>query len=100
MRLDEQRVRDLQTLARVIDAYRVAEGELPPSLAAAVQARRVQRLPVDPETGEPYRYEVVTPDAYRLCAEFARPSLKLPGMSFWEHDAGARCFDIPVNAAK
>lgn len=100
MRLDGQRVRDLQRLARAVDAYRVATGSLPSSLADTVKSERAQRLPVDPESGESYRYEVVSADAYRLCAQFARPSRKLPGMSFWEHGAGATCFEVPVNAAK
>ena len=100
MRLDEQRVRDLQRLARAVDAYRVATGHLPSSLADTVKSQRAERSPVDPESGEPYRYEVVSADAYRLCAQFARPSRELPGMSFWKHDAGVRCFDVPVNAAK
>jgi hypothetical protein len=100
MRLDEQRVLDLRSLAGAIELYRNAEGELPRSLADTVKPQRVWRLPVDPETGDPYEYEVIDTRSYRLCAQFARRSRDSPGMSFWKHDAGMQCFDVPVSARK
>ena len=104
-RLDEQRLQDLQTIAREIqsmvvypypDRKRELKEPLPRTLDEAVQRARGARLnPRDPETGEPYRYTVKNETTYELCARFTRQR-ESDFRVFWNHPAGEHCFTINV----
>jgi hypothetical protein len=102
-RLDEQRLRDLQTVANEIqlmvvypDRKRELKEPLPRTLDEAVQRARGARLdPRDPETGEPYRYTVKNETTYELCARFTRRR-ESDFRVFWNHPAGEHCFTINV----
>jgi hypothetical protein len=97
LRLDERRLEDLRAVSGAVDLHFTRAGrlpqlldQLPPELGPAPVAR-------DPETGEPYRYEQLTDDRYRLCATFARdspPDRWGPRRDFWSHGAGAHCFEL------
>jgi hypothetical protein len=102
-RLDEQRLRDLQTIAGEIHSMVMhpdKKGELkeplPQTLDEAAQRARAAKLNThDPETGEPYRYTVKNKMTYELCATFSRPRESDQGV-FWNHPAGEHCFTINV----
>ena len=94
LRLDERRVRDLQSLQTSL-SYRYTEtGALPATLEDLVDGRLLSAVPRDPESGEPYAYEVTARRVFRLCAEFALPSEGPEPADFWAHAAGRQCFDF------
>ncbi len=107
-RFDERRVADLQTINNAIQDYTLGESRrrplaersieraLPQTLEQ-VRAAATHRRPDirDPETGLPYRYEILSDSEYRLCAEFrfARDEELTPE---WNHPAGAHCFEFDL----
>jgi hypothetical protein len=95
LRIDEQRVQHLQTLAAAISRYRYDFGDFPEGFDVLVEGNRLRDLPSDPVTGERYEYEILADTRYRLCAEFDRA---LPeertDRDFWWHPAGRQCFDV------
>jgi len=65
-------------------------------------------VPVDPETGEPYEYRVVSNLTFELCATFttkgeddqrAVPMIYPPrGQDYgWQHDLGRTCFERTID---
>jgi hypothetical protein len=102
-RFDEQRVQDLQTIAREIQFLSVdpekketLKQPLPQSLAEAAKRALNEKLNLrDPETGEPYGYTVKNETTYELCAAFSRPR-DWDSRVFWNHPAGAHCYTINV----
>lgn len=102
-RFDEQRLRDLQTIAREIQLMVVNPNKkgtlkevLPKTLEEAAQRARDERVnPRDPETGEPYRYTVKNETAFELCATFAKQR-DWDSRVFWNHPAGRHCYTINV----
>ena len=102
-RFDEQRLRDLQTIAREIQRMVEDPNEkgtlneaLPKTLEeAATRARDARVNPRDPETDEPYGYTVKNETTFELCAQFARPR-DWDSRVFWNHPAGEHCFTINV----
>lgn len=82
--LDQQRIEDLQVVARKVDCYRSYFGELPADLTGMQQrlTDRTQQSPAaagcagetprDPASDELYQYERLSGDAFRLCATFSR----------------------------
>ena len=102
-RFDEQRLQDLQIIAREIQSMvedpnkkgRLKEA-LPKTLEEADQRSRGKRVNLrDPETGDPYLYTLKSDTSYELCATFARQR-DWDSRVFWNHPAGARCFTINV----
>jgi len=93
-RLDERRVSDLQQLAHAVDTYHAQRDVLPEDLEALVDGRRLSRLPTDPASDQPYRYEPLEDARYRLCASFARASEPESPAAFWRHQAGSTCFEF------
>lgn len=104
-RLDERRLEHLQAIhnevqALVLGETRWARGErrmirpLPKSLDELThQARSVRPEVRDPETGEPYGYQVLGEDRYRLCASFDRKRDERV-QPRWNHPARRHCFDL------
>ncbi len=100
-RVDEQRLEDLQAIAREVNNLVIEMGDkrtlkapLPKTLAEVAQRARLERIQLhDPETGEPYGYTVKDESTIELCATFtqARDS---DASVFWNHPAGAHCFTI------
>ena len=96
LRLDDQRVNDLQQLSRTAE-FRWNEAQrLPASAADLVDGNYLSRLPVDPVTGEPYGYRVTGVRAFEVCATFDRRSRETAAASFWFHEAGDRCFSFEL----
>lgn len=112
-RLDEQRVSDLQTVQWQLVNFWQQKEVLPASLNELNDPISGFVLPVDPETGESYRYERTSNSSFRLCATFsaedryieptyARPVTAIPsgeksGGDTWEHTAGEVCFDRTID---
>lgn len=101
-RFDERRLEDLRQIAAEVQSI-VADSPhkltalvrpLPKSLDEIVQkGDRKRSLPVDPLTGEPYAYRIVSDTTYELCASFALER-KTADRDFWNHSAGRFCFTI------
>lgn len=102
-RFDEQRLQDLQAIAREIRDLSVEVDQpsrlkqsLPQSLEGVADKARVERVKLrDPETGQPYQYTVKGESTFELCATFTM-SRDSDESVFWNHPAGAHCFTIDV----
>lgn len=98
LRLDQQRVRDLQGISAAVERHAAAFRELPATLEDLQRPPR--RYPVtteDPVTGEPYEYRVGGPMDYELCARFdAASEPDAPIRSGWDHPAGRHCYELVV----
>lgn len=100
-RFDEQRLRDLQNIARAIQTLVEDPNEkgklkasLPPTLADASRENQGALMNLfDPETGEEYRYRVKADGTYDLCATFSEARHSTESV-FWNHPAGEHCFTI------
>ena len=97
-RLDQRREADLQRLRLATDLYWTRNKRLPASLEDLAKESGTNIYSRDPDTGEPYQYLVRGPDAYELCARFARAS-ELRG-DFWAHGPGRQCFEITARAIR
>jgi hypothetical protein len=110
IRLDHQRVNDLQNIQWQVVNYWQAKEVLPESLAALESDMLKGYVnPTDPETGALYEYTVTGDLAFDLCATFIRSSADLPpyapeySMPYltkdenWDHDAGRVCFERAID---
>jgi hypothetical protein len=104
VRFDEQRLQDLQTIAReirlmVVDSHgdkNELKEALPKTLAEAIERARDQQINSrDPDTGAPYEYTVKNDSTFEICAQFARPR-DWDSDVFWNHAAGKHCYTINV----
>lgn len=93
LRIDERRIRDLNQLANAVQRYWQEQGELPDTLQQLVDGRRLSKLPVDPDSGLAYQY-TAGDKKFSLCAEFKRPTRETTTIEFWQHPAGAHCFEF------
>lgn len=91
--LDEQRVRDLETISNFLSVRR-DRGSLPVTLPSDI-------VRIDPITKRPYDYERLNAHRYRLCATFdlAAPRDDSPYAYYGNsrvsaHHAGRQCFVI------
>jgi hypothetical protein len=99
-RLDEQRIADLREIsAAVMDYYDRQGKRLPSSLEVIASTPNQTVTTRDPETRAAYEYRVVAPNAYDVCAVFARGSTSDADRNnpFWAHAAGAHCFRVTVD---
>jgi hypothetical protein len=97
-RLDDRRTQDLEMLTFAIGRHYSRHHALPASLDTLRVEHEVRDVPVDPETHTPYRYEITSPTAYRLCASFHQPSNEASGRTSWAHDTGSVCFDGTITS--
>ena len=113
LRADQERSDRLQQLAHEIASHYEIKGGLPESLSEVMITDRLRYQ--DPETGELFGYERVSPSKYFVCANFATktegesypyydygPIQKDGGNIFAErgnvftHEAGYQCFTFAV----
>lgn len=101
-RIDEQRLRDLQTIVREIRSMvtdwdeKKLKAPLPATLDEAAERARGESIPLrDPETGEAYGYAVKSETTFELCATFSLTRESNSNV-FWNHPAGRHCFTIDV----
>lgn len=103
---DARKLEDLQTIRAEI-GYIVREPAesggrprikrpLPKTLEEVVQLAEYSRPQIrDPQTGDPYAYDVIDETHFRLCATFNRPRDKTDEV-FWNHPAGPHCYVVDV----
>jgi hypothetical protein len=102
-KLDELRVRDLAAIEESISNFAKLHKNLPANLAALAQEPGYSIPRVDPESGKPYDYEVLSADGYRLCARFTTQSTRdRTGNIYsldntWFHNGGKQCFNRRVD---
>ena len=105
LRLDADRVGDMETISRAIENYHERRGELPASLDdLRADPRTFVRDIDDPVTGKPYGYRPTGPRTYELTAKFdlESPPQEPPNGSvgsrdgFFTHGPGARTFTVTV----
>lgn len=104
MRLDAQRVTDLQSLQSQILSFYQQKERLPASLVELNDPLSYYTIPVDPLTNEPYGYAAKAELVFELCADFATiggdpyasrgAHLASPfgATEKWEHGAERTCF--------
>ncbi|MFA4937031.1 MAG: hypothetical protein WC575_01910 [Patescibacteria group bacterium] len=114
MRLDDQRIQDLQSLQSEIIYYWQNKNQLPTQLTNLIDNISGFYPPQDPETGLAYTYEVTGNESFKLCATFsrtgsgqnqylARPIVLPQGKEItleqdnWQHQAGYVCFDRTID---
>jgi len=69
-RFDTERLRDLNTVANVLDDYYWQHHVIPEDLSIFATEYDFEHSSTDPRTGEPYEFERVSDLSYRLCATF------------------------------
>lgn len=109
LRLDNQKVMDLQNIQSQVISYWQQNSVLPASLDALRTSIYGSLVPVDPQSSSSYEYTVINQRVFQLCASFnaATPAgatdgyLPYPaaidaGNQNWQHGAGTICFDRTV----
>ncbi|MBP9757472.1 MAG: hypothetical protein KBD06_02640 [Candidatus Pacebacteria bacterium] len=109
VRLDNQKIGDLQTIQYQITNYYQTKGRLPQSLSELNDPLSGMIIPKDAETGEEYGYRITTaPYSFELCATFNVPSTSNESMAEfpmrgdtanenWMHPAGQSCFERTID---
>lgn len=110
-RIDDQRVSSLQNMYYAVQNY-YAEMEVLPTSTEQIFTKLTPGMGIsglDPQTNEPYVYEVTGSTTYKLCATFSTVSYERevvretkPENAFgseydWTHEAGYYCFDRKVD---
>lgn len=94
--LDNKRIEHLYRISSAVNYYAITNKWLPASLDDLSNAE-IEQLN-DPETGEPYHYEVTGKTTYKLCAVFALADTDLAasprGYNFATHAQGFHCFHL------
>lgn len=110
LRMDSQRVSDLNSVQWQVINYWQTKQKLPISLEETKDPISGYALPVDPETGAPYEYKTTAVRTFELCATFSTESLTSPTGAKsvpidyygnpdenWQHDAGRTCFSRTID---
>ena len=109
LRLDQQRVSDLQSIQSQIVYYWQQKASLPAQLSDLNDSLSYFTIPVDPETKAAYVYKRQSPLDFSICATFgaagtdqygspvARPVAYGAPADKWGHAAGEVCFDRSID---
>jgi len=101
IKLDQQRVSDIQSISYAINAYWGYNKKLPATLEVLVKSQDYYISSLkDPTTGEYYEYRILGEKQYELCANFNTDSSNFQNVSLpkpaseekWEYRKGATCF--------
>ncbi len=98
-RLDEERVQRLRQLESSVELHLRSEKALPADLKSLARQPWAAEVTLDPDTLEPFGYEILGDRSFRLCADFARPAPPPPPDrfdDFWAHPEGRHCFEFEV----
>ncbi len=115
IRMDQQRVSDLQEIQYSLFDQWTMKGELPETLDALSDPLFGFEAPVDPETGEVYTYTLIDDLSFELCATFTRVSssesevnnyrmvetpysISKGSDDFWGHEAEYTCFTRTIDS--
>jgi len=109
-RLDQQKVNDLQSIQSQVVYYWQQKQKLPATLAELNDPLSYYSVPVDPQTGSAYTYQVNGARSFELCAEFNTKSdgisakgrvvtmpVALGTNDNWQHAAGGQCFSRTID---
>lgn len=109
MRLDDQRINDLQSIQSQITYFYQQKRALPGSLSQLQDPLLGFMVPVDPVTGAAYEYAKTADLAFELCATFgaegtgsqyATPASPYGNVQDnWQHGAGRVCFERMIDPA-
>ncbi len=112
MRLDDQRVSDLQSIQSQITYFYQQKRSLPTELSQLQNPLLGFAVPTNPSTGAAYEYRKTADLAFELCATFAAESQAVSGVSRpvavspygnvqdnWQHGAGRVCFERSIDPA-
>jgi hypothetical protein len=99
-KMDEVRVQDLTFIALSVNGYFTRHKELPADLDALSKEPGYHIARSDPDTGQPYGYQILGATSYRLCADFTTEPV-VDSVQFynayvdvrWAHGQGHQCFD-------
>jgi hypothetical protein len=114
LRLDSQKVSDLQNLQYQVINYWQINGMIPVSLSDINKAGQYGIIPKDPQTQTTYEYKKTDDMTFELCAEFNKEnitqnwSLEAMPASYptkggiiqndnWNHKAGRQCFEREID---
>lgn len=113
MRLDSQRVSDLQSIQWQVVNYWQSKEKLPTSLEMLADPISGYQIPVDPASSAPYEYTTSSALSFQLCATFDRAgensvsgyetsaapvSIGSKGTTdSWSHGAGHVCFTRTID---
>lgn len=103
-RFDNQRINDLSQIQNQVLEYAKTERKLPASFADLKGKTYLYAgySTKDPETGAAYKFSVLSPKRFELCATFGRSSDKNPYRAYyydsdlagyWAHGKGETCFE-------
>lgn len=112
-RFDTQKVNDLQNIQSQITTYYQAKQKLPGAIADLNNSLNYGPMPVDPQSGEQYVYQLGEGLSFKLCATFnaenrvnyaqSAPTvpvgIKEMTQDNWQHGAGEVCFDRTIDPA-
>ena len=96
--MDRQRLQRLSRIEASINTYFTAHKALPTDLNV-LDAEKNQLLYEawhDPDSGEPFEYEVTGEKSYRLCAHFARDADDSTIYYYRKHTVGRDCFEYSI----
>ena len=115
IRVDMQRVSDLQNIQSQIVSYYQMKEELPTGLSELSDPLSYFTLPLDPVSGADYGYRKIDDLSFEVCAVFAREGKDMTGrggfegdisspypgpdgsLQNWMHGAGEQCFTRTID---
>ncbi|MBI5794018.1 hypothetical protein HZA87_02950 [Candidatus Uhrbacteria bacterium] len=110
VRMDQQRVGDLQSIQSQVLSYWIQKEVLPTTLDDLKDPFSGYEAPVDPVTGEPYTYTVKGELEFEVCASFETevtedgnnvyPTMPYGGYGVtgnWAHGIGTTCFTRTID---
>ena len=117
---DEMRVNNLQIIQDSVLIFWQEKKRLPTTTDELIDSLRGWYVPVDPQTGQAFAYQVKEAEKFSLCADFSLasdPSRSANGESYpagmryyngqnlaqgetWSHQAGRTCFDRTIDKEK
>ena len=99
-KMDAVRVQDLSSIASSVNGYFTRHEALPADLGALAKEPGYRVVQSDPESGNPYGYQILDATSYRLCADFTTDSATDSSEPYnlytnvtWAHAQGHQCFD-------
>ncbi len=107
MRIDDQKVYNLQEIQAQVMNYWQAKQTVPDTLAELTDSFSGYKVSADPQTGAHYEYKKISTTSFELCAtfntksrndagSFARPAYY--GMEeTWQHEAGRTCYTRTID---
>ncbi len=115
VRFDETRVNDLAQIQGEVISYWIQKDVLPETLGDVTNSINGYIAPIDPDSGEPYKYRATGDLSFELCATFVTSSEEndvyknsnrpmevyyggMTAQSFaWDHSTGEKCFERTID---